>query len=274
MTVVSPKDAWARHLVAERALVRVDDVLSKASLQYVLIKGMVSARTLYQDVSERPISDIDLRVVPGNLTRLIQVLADVGCKARVDSREYGARSFSIENMLVEVGVSIGPKGMCQLPIRALLERADTLSIGGRDVLVPRPLDHLLVACVNVFKDGLHLAFPWAIEDVRRGFMAKSFEEDAFVEVVKRAHARGLVRCVLDYLIDTGGEATARLRHARERLDPEGRYRFFSQAYRAVGRGPLRPVLSRCASDAPLDWPKAFGYSAWGAFVHGAARLGR
>src|SRR5262249_42710345 len=138
---------------------------------------------------------------------------------RHDSREFGARTFAFEDIVVEVATSVGPPGVCALTIADLLARShvDERAYGFK-VRVPDFHDHLLLLCINIFKDKFDDAPAWCTTDLGRMVLSRYFDEREFFAVVRAGKNRCLVWLVADYLISAlEGEARERWRSIRDRI---------------------------------------------------------
>ena len=81
---------WIRHQLAEEALRDVLDALARAGVRAVAVKGIVLAQTLYADVADRPIQDVDLRILPEDLARAVRAGRARGWELDYSSRQTGA----------------------------------------------------------------------------------------------------------------------------------------------------------------------------------------
>src|SRR5580693_4401126 len=64
-----PLSAWIQHEYATEALRATLALLERERIATLAVKGVVLARSLYADMAERPMVDIDLRVRPRDFGR-------------------------------------------------------------------------------------------------------------------------------------------------------------------------------------------------------------
>lgn len=176
--------AWAIQLGAARALAAL---ASRVGPERVLaVKGVVTGRMLYAEVSQRPMADLDVRVRREDLPRVRAAARDLGWTVRDRSRVYGTLQLDAGGVDVDVESSVGPPGLCHLSVDELLARSeDGAALIGAPCRVPELHDHALVLAVNVFKDKLSQAFAWSREDLRRIARVDGFDP---ARLADRAHA--------------------------------------------------------------------------------------
>jgi len=76
---VATRATWAMHVAARRALGAATKLLGEAGVPSLAVKGVVTAYGLYEEPTERPIGDVDVRIRP----------EDFGRAARCRSRGRG-----------------------------------------------------------------------------------------------------------------------------------------------------------------------------------------
>lgn len=262
-------DQRAAWLVQEHALSvlkRLVRACEQEGVDVVPVKGILSARTLYEDVSERVITDIDVRVLPRDLRRVERLARQRGWRVAYHMRAYDNVLLEIDGRDVDVEAHFGMPGGSTLTVRDLISRSTREErTYGFPVLVPDPHDHALLLVLNAFKDHMAQAMAWAIEDLSRVVRATWFDEATLVERARSGSVLTPLWIVADwmsrYMRDEAWRAL------RDRLGAPPRSGFASahlwlESIGARGELPLR-VLSRFGSDAPRRWPVALGRTlAW------------
>ncbi len=244
--------SWFAHELAGRALRAVIELLEPEGIPVLPVKGVVLARTLYADVGERPISDVDLRVRPADLGRIERLARGRGWATRHESKQWGTFEIALEQTLVELETSIGPPGVCAVGVEEMLGRASVVTGSlGFPHLEPELHDHGLVLCVNAFKDKIRDARPWALSDLVRLGAQPGFASGRMAELAARAELRAVVWVVADWAASAGGSEP--WREVRDRLGRAPPRPLYVRAFRALaalprGTGPALPLLARAASD--------------------------
>ena len=200
-----PRAVWARQVTAHRALEVVARTFEEAGIETLAVKGVVTASLLYEDATERPMGDVDIRVRPEDFERAGRVARDAGWQIGEWKPAYKAFVVNMDGLGMDVESCIGAPGLCALSIAEMLSRA-TRGALGVDVRVPELHDHAVLLCVNVFKDKFALAFPWSLEDVRRIVELDEFDEDRFVERARRAKIACIAWIVADWMAREKGSA--------------------------------------------------------------------
>lgn len=245
------------HLLADAVMAKVLPALEAARIEALPVKGFVTARQLYGDVSERPITDVDLRVRPRDVEPLARLVAREGWTLVRDSKAYRNVIFRIGSLDVDVEAAVGPPGLCGLSIDAMLARAEPVQGAGFVYKRPEIHDHALFLCVNAFKDKLTRAAPWALRDLEKVVRDARFEVPQFLARVEESRVVAITWIVADWMARVRGD------HAwREILEQLGHAPrpLFMRLYRVLQARdddslPLR-LLSRAASDAPLQRARA------------------
>jgi hypothetical protein len=252
--------AWFDHELASRALRALLELLEPDGIPVLPVKGVVLARTLYADVTERPMADVDVRVLPADRGRIARLLRAQGWPILHGSKQWGAFETEITRMLVELETSIGPPGVCAIGVEEMIGRATRTSAGlGFPHLEPELHDHALVLCVTVFKDKIHDTVPWALGDLVRIARQPGFDAARMAALAARARLRAAVWAVADWAATAGGsDAWADVRDRIARRPPRALY---LRAYRSLARTPRAsrvalPILARAASDDPAARARA------------------
>jgi Uncharacterised nucleotidyltransferase len=259
-----PRSVWARFILARRALEMVTHGLASHAIDVLAVKGVITSEWLYEDRSERPLSDVDLRIRPRDFEAAGRASRSQGWRIARRLRAYRSLVLDVPGAGIAVDVEsyVGPPGLCAVSVDRMFERA-TRAPGG--FWIPDIHDHALLLTVNVFKDKMTHAMPWAIEDVARVIGVDGFDADTFIERIREARVTTLAWLVADWMIrHRNGDPW---RDVRSRLARDARRR---PAYRFVLRHlqahdtefplPLR-VLSRLGSDDRSRWPSALALAA-------------
>ncbi len=214
-----PLSTWVQHEYAAEALRTTVELLEREGIPTLAVKGIVLARSLYDDVAERPMVDVDLRVRKRDFRRLVRALRGAQWELDWSSTNVGSVRFRQRGVLVEFESAVGPPGACGLTVDAMLSRARRHEeASGLWFREPEIHDHAVLLCLNVFKDFLRTR-PWAFEDLRRIVRAPEFEPDVFV---RRCHSSGVVTAafaVASFLARAGDAQWAVLARELSALQP-------------------------------------------------------
>ena len=265
------------HQYATEALRRVLMAFDAAGIEALPVKGVVLAHTLYDDVRQRPIADVDLRVVPRDLRRVERVAGREGWPIFRNSKQLGSRGMNVCRALVEIETTIGPPGLCAVGVEEMMKRSRKTTGGlGFEHREPELHDHALVLCVNAFKDKLVLGVPSARGDLERIARQPGFYAGVVAERARDAKLRTVVWIVADWLCEEGrGGAWDEVRTALGGRPPRARYVAWYRALR--DRSPTAPALSllaRVGSDSRSAQGVALALGAAGtAALWASGRLG-
>lgn len=251
----SARDIWLKHSQAHHLLHVVVPELERVGVAPLLVKGVALGSTLYADPSERPISDVDLRVAPEDMAQVRFVVRDLNWPIHNEYARYGSICIDLGGLQVDIESHIGPPGLCRLPVRDLRRRAQRQTIGRTAVLVPELTDHALVVVVNLFKDKVVDSMPWARADLARVLDHPSFDEAAFISRARHYNMTLMARVVLEHL----PEQSARMRRLAASMPVPAWYPLYARVYAAALKEPKSAaarVVARLGSDAPEDWPRA------------------
>jgi hypothetical protein len=242
------------HLLADSVLASALPRFEEAGIPAVLVKGIVTSKTLYADVSERPISDVDLRVRPRDLARALAAGQAAGWEVLRHSIPYRNVVFRADGMVLDLEASIGPPGLCALPVDDVVDRAvRALAPSGYAYLAPELHDHVLVLCVNAFKDKLPRSVPWIVTDLERMVLQPGFDVDLLAERARASRSRTIVWMVADWITSLSGHGVwAAVRDRIGRRAPRPAYaRLFRALHRRRAERSLAlRTLARVGSDAP------------------------
>lgn len=258
--------AWIRQTAAVEA---VRALVEAIGVREVLpVKGVVTARTLYADPSERPIADVDLRVRPAELGRVLAFARGRGCLDR-HLAAYDNVVLTLEGVQIDVEAHVGPPGICTLTIDEMLARA-TIGDGlfGFPCASPELHDHALLMVVNAFKDKLVLAPGHSIEDLLRLARDPSFDPERLARLARAARASTLAWVVADWLgEERASEPWTRVRGALGRRPPRALYARSIRwlAPRAPGSIVTRLLARAACDDLPTRlraFVRAARFEAW------------
>jgi hypothetical protein len=250
-----PFATWARHEVALHALGRALEALRAAGVDPLIVKGMSLAYELYDDVADRPLSDVDLRVRPGEFLRAASALRERGWAVDPRSRQLGSIGFFVGHGLVEIESTIGPPGLCGLTVARVASRARARVLpGGLYVREPDIVDHAIVLVVNAFKDKLVDCPSWSVRDLVVIADHAEFDRLSFLSRVREACAQTLTWIVADWLMNE--HRSDAWRDIRDALGPAPLRPAYARTFqRAVFRAPHSTrarVLARIGSDDPAS----------------------
>ncbi len=262
--------AWYKHEMAGRALAKVLAVLEPAGIEVLPVKGVILGRTLYADVSERPISDVDLRLRPRDLSHARRLLGASFAPILHQSKQWGTFEIEVEKTLVEVETSVGPPGLSRVSIDAMIARATRTDRGlGFPHLEPELHDHALLLCVTSFKDKFVESLPWSLGDLPRIAAEAAFDPARMAALAREARLETVVAITAEWVEEHGGSTGWRA--VREILGERRRplyARAFQSMVRSLEAGGRRsqlalPLLARMASDDPASRLRALALGGLG-----------
>jgi hypothetical protein len=250
---------WLMQLHCERVLGTLLQACDEAAIDVLPVKGIVSARTLYADVSERTLTDIDVRVRRRDLTRIVALARRHGFQLGAGTRSYGNATLFVDGRPIDVESHFGAPGVSRVSVETVMARATrTRGVFPFSCLIADPHDHALLLVMNAYKDHMSQAMAWAIRDLERVVRAPWFERDILFSRAAEAGVRTMLWIVADWMArEMLDDAWAELRAA---IGNPPRPHFIAMHQRlqgATGRGELAlRVLSRFGSDAPAQWLRA------------------
>lgn len=250
--------------MASLAVETVAKRFERAGIGTLAVKGAVTARTLYTDLIERPLADVDIRIRPTDVERAAATARDAGWEIGEWRPAYGAFVLALPGLDVPVDVEsvVGAPGLCKLTIAEMLTRA-VRGAGTLDVYIPEIHDHAVLMAVNVFKDKLVHAAPWALEDAFRVVGAPGFDVTRFVDRALSAKVGGIVWIVADWMVRR--RASAPWAGVRARLGgARGPRPIYARLFRALHeRAPAAMatrIVARLGADDPTMWPGALAHA--------------
>jgi hypothetical protein len=255
---------WARREVAQRVLETVSGAFGDAGIDVLAVKGVVTAEWLYERAGDRPLVDVDIRIRSGDFKAAIKRSAREGWAIERRVWSYRNLVLGVDGLAVDVECYIGPPAFAAVSVDEVLRRATK---DARGFWIPETYDHALLLTINVFKDKLTHAMPWAIEDVARVVDLPGFDVNTYIQRVREARVAGLTWIVADWMADRRGHATWRTIRSLLGGDAPARRRYTAVMRRLLRDGDTRGlpvrVLGRAASDDVSRWPVAMGLAlAW------------
>jgi hypothetical protein len=192
---------------------------------------------LYNDVAERPITDVDVRIRPRDFWRWRKVARewDAPCWSVVWSAR--SRAYDFAPLSLDLEASVGPPGLCALTVATMLSRAVPFEIAADvRVLVPELHDHAVVLVVNAFKDRFVGGNPASLVDLERIVALRDFRCDTFVELAFLSQIATLTWIVAGWMEEErASQAWRAVRVAIEsREEPR---RLYAALYRRIAQSP-------------------------------------
>jgi hypothetical protein len=198
---------WIQHEVGIQILDAVATRCREASIPFLVVKGIVTSRLLYEDVAERQIGDVDIRVRPADLGAFERVGRASGWRRVRVLRSYGSLIYDFGALSLDVESTVGPPGLCGLGVDAMLRRAAPQELSpGFSVAVPEIHDHAVLLVVNVFKDKVVAATPWGLADLERVVLQPGFRRDVFVDRVRASRITTMTWIVAAWMESVRGDA--------------------------------------------------------------------
>jgi hypothetical protein len=180
-------ETWLRHEVALRAFGRVAESLKAAGVPVIPVKGLALAHWLYEDVAQRPFTDIDLLIPRAAWHEARRAMIALG-EPTYESFELGELSVPVDGVLVELHAEFGEIRMTAISVDDVLARSTSDSATfGFAVRRLDDVDHLLLMAVNALKDAFVFARPHVAGDLAR-LLDRTFEQRG--ELVRRAGDAG------------------------------------------------------------------------------------
>jgi len=245
------RKTWALHTLAEHARAEITARFELAGIPTLAVKGIVTAETLYRDVVHRPMTDVDLRIRRKDFSRALSIARQNGWPVVRVLRAYRNIVLTKGGVSIDIETHVGPPGLCAMTVEQMLDRAHVLNQEpGRTFRTPELHDHVIVLCVNAYKDKLRGAYPWAIEDLVRIVRDPSLSIQRLVELATQSKVRTLVWLVADWLAEVrGDECWRRVRSAVGDPPPRPLY---AAIMRRMLRGRPDSLANRLLARAAAD----------------------
>lgn len=198
----------ARLIAAERIVAALRDVLADPR-RAVVVKGLAAAHTLYGDPLERPFADIDVFTTPRALEEVLAPLVDQGWRLKdgtLPTTRYhrwpwnaldpGSISAELHHpaypsLTIDVQWRLAMDDIVRGGIRALLEDARVIPVGGARVATLSPADTTVLTALFIVRDFFLGTSGQLLTDLERA-VEQWFRDDPRA-VVEHARRRGLLR---------------------------------------------------------------------------------
>jgi hypothetical protein len=251
--------AWTQQVRHVSALKTVLSCFDRAEIPALPVKGIVSARTLYPDVAERLVTDVDLRILPRDFERVLAEGRRAGWRVVQRMRSYCNVVFIVDGVFIDIEGYPALPGLGRLTVETMLARARPSDALGFSHLFPDFHDHAVVLLINVFKDKLIHAFQWTVRDLERLPAHPQFDGEKLVSRLREAGACTIGWIVADWMVrQRHATRWSEVRDAIGRRAPRARYAALLAWLRDVrpqGTFALR-VLTRAGADDPRDRARA------------------
>jgi len=220
-----------RSLRMMHLLERIAARFNKAGVPLMALKGAALNLTLYDRPDARPMADLDLMIRPEDVDQAFALLEELGGlrgEALVREDFFPRFHYEVEYTLgtiypVKIDLHIRPfrslRYAQSVPTNALWARAETVSMGRANVLIPSTEDMLLHLTVHAAIHGCARRM-W-LEDIRLWIEARKerIDWDEFLATVEQWRLalpvrQGLVRIEHDYGLVCPGEVTQSLLQKR------------------------------------------------------------
>ncbi len=196
--------------VAVNVLRQVLDVARAAGVPVAPVKGVVLARWLYADLSERPYRDLDLLVPRESLPALEAAVVARGWPIRVRSVEMGDLEFEVDRLMVEAHGEFGRRDLSSLSVSDVLARASVdRSTFAFETLRIDDVDHFLLLVTNVTKKAYTYANAHQPADFERFLARLEPQWDVLVARARDASLSTALRSVSQWMADERGSALFR-----------------------------------------------------------------
>lgn len=195
-----PRAVWLFHLRARAVAARVIGGLARAGIDVLPVKGIVTGATLYRDVAERPLTDVDLRFRPADFGEIVAWAGREGIRIVQRMRTYSNVVLEVDGLHVDLEAHVAPPFTCALSIDTMLARSTPSDLFGVPHVLPDPYDHDVLLLHNVFKDKLGHAFRWAIADVQRTPTRAGFHAPTLLDRLERARSLTMATVVADWMV--------------------------------------------------------------------------
>jgi hypothetical protein len=269
--MISPElKNWSTYQLALRAAKTAISTLESAGVRALPVKGILLAQQIY-DPAERPIADVDLIVSRADFTKAVTVARRSHWELVWDSKTLGNVNFIVHGVAVDVMSALGPAGLTDVAVSALLTRAAprTDPLGFLHWQMEQH-DHTLLLAIDAFKDKLGWGKPWAREDLVRLAQRGGFSAATLVKRAEEARLQSLLAIVANWILAAGpsiqwSDVRRRLHMLRLRPRYMERYeaRVRARPTSTVARWHLS-ALTRAASDSRTRCALALALGAVGA----------
>jgi hypothetical protein len=224
---------WLAHRLAQRAILGVLPILSRAGSPVVPVKGIALAQWLYASDSERPMKDADLLVPRAAFDTCVDLARRAGHKILYETRELGELLMSVSDFHVEIHAEFGRRELTTLSVDEVLARAKPDRLHGLEVLRIDDIDHFLLLAVNVIKDGFVWSNAHQSEDLAR-MLAVLTKDERIEELLARTREASFVsglESVARWMAEEHGSSS--FSALLPRLSPRRAYSLMARAVRRL-----------------------------------------
>ncbi|MEM9855122.1 MAG: nucleotidyltransferase family protein [Pseudomonadota bacterium] len=205
------RHAFAANMRLFHAARPVLAALSKAGCAPIIWKGMPLSQTCYASTAHRPMSDIDIVVVPDRLEAALRVLEDCAWHPKQGDPRRDAADLIVESndfsyqgdmqLSLDVSFHIGtfPEHAAQ---RAILEASLPYEPGPEGVRVPPPAEHLLLILHHGMPANALRPLRWVF-DAHALLEAQPVDWDRFAELANEIGIAPMVGIQLDLVARYG-----------------------------------------------------------------------
>jgi hypothetical protein len=257
--------AWTQNVRHTRALRTVLETFDRSGVAALPVKGIVSARTLYGDVADRLLTDVDLKIRERDFDRVLALGTQAGWRVVQRMRAYRNVVFVVDGVCVDIEGYPSPPGLSRLTTDAMISRARPSNVLGFPHLLPNFDDHAAVLLLNVFKDKLIHAFAWSVRDVERLPQHPDFDASRLTALLRVAGATTIAWVVADWMTtERGISSWTQVRDALGPRPPRAAYIALLGWLRGMqprGAVALR-ILSRAGADHRIDRARAVAHMVW------------
>ena len=167
------KKTWFRNHVLQRGFFQAVDVLGRAGIPVMAIKGVAALRYHGGDSGVRPMMDTDFMIPHADVARAIDALCGDGwvakpaasaetLKAGLAARHHGW-NFRRGDGEIDVHWHLLPQDLSPAFDRPAWQHRQTSVVWGREVAVPSPTDHLIQAFVHAAGHSVVPSSVWAAD---------------------------------------------------------------------------------------------------------------
>jgi hypothetical protein len=181
---------WAAQTRAEHVLRVIAPIFKQGAIPLCPIKGVVLGRWLYDDVVDRPLSDVDLLVRPRERAALREAARKAGWRLVRASEELHELAFCVQGVVIEAHAEVVRRDLTALSADDLIERCSIDSTTfGFEIHRLDDLDHLIWLVVEVVKDWFVEANAHQPADLER-LLARLLDRRS--ELIDRAQQAGFM----------------------------------------------------------------------------------
>lgn len=220
---MSARRRAATSLAATGLVADVAEKLASSGIAVMPVKGALLQHWLYEDPSERPLTDVDLLVRPGALQQATELLEAAGYWRTHHSSVGGIVMRTPLGLMLDLHSQLFDCARYRLPTDEVFARSsEDDSLYGTSVRLPSPLDAYAHLIGKFGSDHLDARSLGRLDEISR--------MSARLEISPKTAARHLVHCgmgrvaryVLPLVHQTTGDGFALQAYGHLPLDPIGR----------------------------------------------------